>query len=172
MTAPGYQAIVDRDIPALDLPGGAGTLRVIAGEHAGQRGPARTFTPIEVWDLRLNRDSELRLALPAGHAAAVVVLSGTVLVNGEHVARAAQVALLDRDGAELELQANGDAKVLLLAGEPIDEPIVGHGPFVMNSQAEIEQALRDFNHSHRALRPTRRVRASSLACFLHHRSPT
>ena len=144
MTAPGYQAITDRDIPAVALADGAGTLRVIAGSYLGQRGPARTFTPIEVWDLRLNRDAEVRLPLPKGHTAAIVVLQGALLVNGATIAREAQAVVLDRAGADATLQANGDAKVLLLAGKPIDEPIVGQGPFVMNSEAEIEQAVRDF----------------------------
>ena len=145
MVVPGYQAIVDSDIPAVPLPGDAGTLRVIAGAYDGHRGPARTFTPIEVWDLRLRRDHEVRLALPDGHTTAVVVLQGTVRVNGRQIARDAQVVLLDRAGSELTLEANDDAKVLLLAGEPIDEPIVGHGPFVMNSRAQIAQAIDDFN---------------------------
>jgi redox-sensitive bicupin YhaK (pirin superfamily) len=145
MVEPGYQAILAGDIPAVAMPGGAGTLRLIAGEYDGRRGPARTFTPVEVWDLQLRRDREVRLTLPEGHNAAVVVLHGAVLVNREQIARDAQMVLLETNGTEVVLEANDEARLLLLAGEPIDEPIVGYGPFVMNSEAEIQQAVRDFN---------------------------
>ncbi|MFC5523228.1 pirin family protein [Polaromonas jejuensis] len=145
MTAPRYQGIVDAQIPAVALPGEAGSVRVIAGEFDGHRGPAQTFTPINVWDLRLGRDKEARLTLPAGHTAAIVVLHGTVLVNGSDVVREAQMALLARDGDALSLEANSDATLLVLSGEPIDEPIVGHGPFVMNTKDEIVQAMDDFS---------------------------
>lgn len=145
MTAPGYQAIVDNDIPAVALPDGAGTVRVIAGEYDGHAGPARTFTPMNVWDMRLNQGSSTKLSLPAGWHSALVVLHGTVLVNGETVAREAQMVLLDTDGNSVDIEANNDAVVLVLSGEPIDEAIVGHGPFVMNSQEEIAQAIVDFN---------------------------
>jgi len=145
MTPPRYQTLPDADIPAVKLPEGAGTVRVIAGEFAGKRGPARTFTPIEVWDVRLAAGRRAEFALPAGHTLALVVLRGTVLVNDAQVAREAQLVLLERDGSEVALEANGDATVLLLAGEPIDEPIVGYGPFVMNSEAEIVQAIEDLN---------------------------
>ncbi|MGA0611988.1 pirin family protein [Caldimonas sp. KR1-144] len=144
MSAPGYQAIASADIPVVQLPGAAGSLRVIAGDHHGRRGPARTFTPLNVWDLKLRRDGELQLMLPDGHTAAVVVLRGTVLVNASQVARDAQMVLLDRSGDAIGLEANDDASVLLLSGEPIDEPIVGQGPFVMNNAAEIHQAMADF----------------------------
>jgi redox-sensitive bicupin YhaK (pirin superfamily) len=144
MSAPHYQGIVDAQIPAVALPGQAGTVRVIAGDYGGQCGPARTFTPINVWDVRLGQGKEAALALPAGHTAAVVVLRGTVLVNGE-VVREAQMALLEREGDALTLEANSDATLLVLGGEPINEPIVGHGPFVMNTQGEIAKAIADFN---------------------------
>ncbi len=145
MAEPGYQAIVDSDIPALALPGGAGTVRVIAGDHGGQRGPARTFTPMNVWDLRLAQGHSSELALPEGWTTVLVVLHGSVRVNGGTAAGEAPMVVLDRAGEGLSIQADSDATVLLLSGEPIDEPIVGHGPFVMNTRQEIVQAIEDFN---------------------------
>ena len=145
MAAPGYQGILDAQIPGLALPGEAGTLRLIAGEYAGQRGPARTFTPMNVWDLRLAAGQRVSLPQPAGWTTLLVVLDGTVQVNGEAIVRAAQMATLATAGSGVEIETSGAAKLLLLAGEPIDEPVVGHGPFVMNSQQEIIQAIADFN---------------------------
>lgn len=144
MADAGYQTIVDGDIPVLPLADDAGQLRLIAGEFASVQGPARTFTPIDVWDLRLNAGKPVTLDLHEGRNTALVILNGTVLVNGEEVARQGQLALFERDGRQLTLEANDDAKVLLLSGEPIDEPIVGHGPFVMNTEQEIHQAFADF----------------------------
>ena len=144
MAAPGYQTLIDGDFPLISLPDDAGNLRLIAGEFAGQQGPARTFTPIDVWDIRLNAGKPLTLDLPAGRNTALVVLHGTVQVNGQELAREGQLVLFERDGQQLSLEANNDAVVLLLSGEPIDEPIVGHGPFVMNSEQEIHQAFIDF----------------------------
>jgi quercetin 2,3-dioxygenase len=141
---PGYQTLLDRDIPAVALPNDAGTLRVIAGEFDGKHGPAKTFTPINVWDVRLNRGGATSLTPPEGHTVAVVVLKGTVQVNGDAIAREAQFALLDRKGGEITLEANGDASLLILGGEQIDEPVVMHGPFVMNTNDEIQQAMADF----------------------------
>lgn len=145
MTVPGYQAILNRDIPAVALPDGAGTVRVIAGDYKGHIGPARTFTPMQVWDLRLNQGGVCELSVPDGWNSALIVLRGTVLVNDSTVAREAQLVLLDRTGSTVSIEANNEAVVLLLSGEPIDEPIVGQGPFVMNTQEEIVQAISDFN---------------------------
>ncbi len=145
MSAPHYQDILDRDIPAVALADAAGTLRVIAGEYQGHRGPARTFTPVEVWDVQLKKDGMVKLELPEGHTAAVIVLRGTVEVNGTAVAREAQMVLLEQDGREFTIESNSDARVLILGGEPIDEPIAGYGPFVMNTRTEIQQAVTDFN---------------------------
>ena len=145
MADAGYQTIVDGDIPVLPLANNAGQLRLIAGEFAGTRGPARTFTPIDVWDLRLNAGKPVTLDLHEGRNTALVILRGTVMVNGGEVARQGQLALFERDGSQLTLEASDDAKVLLLSGEPIDEPIVGHGPFVMNTEEEIHQAFADFH---------------------------
>ncbi|MGU7772473.1 pirin family protein [Burkholderia sp. MR1-5-21] len=145
MSAPGYQTLLNADIPVVELPDGAGRARIIAGEFDGRRGPARTHTPIDVWDVRLEAGGRARFPVAEGRTLAVVVLRGTVLVNGDAVAREAQLVQLSRDGRDVEIEANGDAMLLILSGEPIDEPIVGYGPFVMNSQAEIRTAIDDFN---------------------------
>ncbi len=145
MADAGYQTLLDKDIPAVPLADDAGRVRVIAGEFHGHRGPARTFTPMDVWDVRLKQGHATQFNLPQGRTLALVVLRGTVMVNGSEIAREAQMVLLDRAGTEVAIEANTDATLLLLSGEPIDEPIVGYGPFVMNSQAEIAQAIADFN---------------------------
>ena len=145
LAAPRYQTLQDARIPSVPLPSGAGQVRVIAGAFDGQSGPAQTFTPVDVWDVRLRQGRVARLDTPAGHTLALVVLHGTVLVNGQEVVREAQMVQFARAGSGVEIEANSDATLLLLGGEPIDEPIVGHGPFVMNTQAEIVEAINDFN---------------------------
>jgi redox-sensitive bicupin YhaK (pirin superfamily) len=145
MATPGYQSILSANIPTVDLPEGAGKVRVIAGDYDGAKGPARTFTPMNVWDARLARDASIELDLPDGHNAAVVVLTGHVTVGGTQAAGEAEVVLLGKDGAGTTIDADGDSMLLILTGEPIDEPIVGYGPFVMNSETEIRQAIDDFN---------------------------
>ncbi len=145
LAAPRYQTLQDAQIPSVALPEGAGQVRVIAGEFDGQRGPAQTFTPVDVWDVRLQQGRAAHFDTPAGHTLALVLLHGTVLVNGQEVVREGQLLQFERDGSGVEIEANSDATLLLLGGQPIDEPIVGHGPFVMNTQAEIAEAITDFN---------------------------
>ena len=144
LAAPKYQTLLDQDIPVVALPDRAGKVRVIAGEYAGQRGPAQTHTPIDVWDVRLNHGHRAEFDLPPSRTLALVVLRGNVVINGEAV-HEAQFVLLDRAGRRVSMDASTDAVILLLSGEPLDEPIVGYGPFVMNSQQEIAQAMADFN---------------------------
>ncbi|WP_286914365.1 MULTISPECIES: pirin family protein [unclassified Pseudomonas] len=143
--AAGYQTLLDADIPVISLQDDAGSLRVIAGSYAGQPGPARTFTAMDVWDMRLRAGAQLQLPVAAGRNAALVVLNGKLRVNGERDAGPASLVLLDRAGEGVALQVLEDTSVLLLSGEPIDEPIVGYGPFVMNSQAEIAESFDDFH---------------------------
>lgn len=145
MSEPGYQGITDAQIPAVVLPDQAGTLRVIAGHYQGITGPAHTYSPMNVWDVRLKAGKSVQLPQAEDWTTQVIVLAGTVEVNGT-VLREKQMATLSTEGTDVILQAQSNAKVLLLAGEPIDEPVVGYGPFVMNSQAEIAQARTDFNN--------------------------
>jgi len=141
---PGYQSLLNADIPTVELANGAGKLRVIAGRFGDAKGPARTFTPINIWDVRLARGKPATLDVPEGHTLSVLVLAGTVEVNGQEIAREAQMVVLGREGGPVTIEAAGDAKLLVLTGEPIDEPVVAHGPFVMNTIGEIKQAMLDF----------------------------
>ncbi|MDZ3991501.1 pirin family protein [Pseudomonas sp. Teo4] len=143
--AAGYQTLLAADIPVVQLEGEGGSVRVIAGEYLGHQGPARTFTPMDVWDLRLKAGTSLQLPVAQGRSAALVVLRGKLLVNGEREAGPASLVLFERDGEHVVIEAQEGSSVLLLSGEPIDEPIVGYGPFVMNSQAEIAESFDDFH---------------------------
>jgi hypothetical protein len=144
MAQPRYQTILDADIPRVALSAGAGTLRVIAGEFEGRRGPAETFTPIEVWDLRVADGNTVTLRVPEGHTAALVPMQGRALVNDASAAGPSQLVRLAREGGEFTVTAEGELSALVLAGEPIAEPVVGYGPFVMNSEREIAAAFADF----------------------------
>lgn len=146
MTAPRYQAILDAQIPLLTQPGDV-RIRVIAGDFEGQRGPASTFTPMNVWDVRVPAGQTVNLAQPEGWTALVLVQSGEV-VAGDHTAGPASLLQFSREGGDLVLTAQTDSRLLLMAGEPIAEPVVGYGPFVMNTQEEIRQAMHDFNSGH------------------------
>lgn len=143
MSSPRYQEILDRQIPNVALDGG-GTIRVIAGEYDGVQGPARTFTPIMVLDLRLRASGHAEVSLPDGHAGLVVVLHGKAILNDSDAAGEAELAIFEREGEGVLIEAKEDAVVLILSGEPINEPVVSYGPFVMNTQEQIRQAISDY----------------------------
>jgi len=143
MSPPRYQNILNSQIPTTNLPDGQGSIRVIAGEFGGLAGPARTFTPIHVWDLRLASEQPLNLPVPEGYTTLLAVLKGSVRINNSETINAAEVGLFDRAGDHICIDS-AHATVLLLCGEPIDEPIVGSGPFVMNNTEEIRQAIADY----------------------------
>jgi len=140
----GYQTLLKAQIPDVALPQDAGAVRVIAGEYGGRKGPAKTFTPINLWDVNLLAGKSTELPLPDGHTTTFLVLSGEVTVNGERDAVEGDLAIFARTGDGITVKAKTDAKLLVMDGEPIAEPVVGHGPFVMNSRAEIQQAFEDY----------------------------
>ena len=145
----GYQTLLKAQIPAVVLTQEAGTVRVIAGEFNGHQGPAKTFTPINLWDVNLRAGKSVELPLPDGHNSTFLVLNGEVAVNGEEGPsrtglHEGDLAIFARTGDGITLKAKTDAQLLVMDGEPIAEPVVGHGPFVMNSRAEIQQACEDY----------------------------
>jgi hypothetical protein len=143
MSPPRYQSILDSQIPRAMLSDGSGVVRAIVGEFRGVRGPAATFTPINVWDIQWSAKGEADLSFPQGHTVVLIVQAGAVHVSG-HPLKAGELALFDRSGDTCLLQAESAARVLVLSGQPLNEPVVGHGPFVMNTREQIHQAIHDF----------------------------
>jgi len=150
MTPPSYQPILGSDVPEValsadDLDMAQGKVRVIAGSFRGTRGPARTFTPIDMWDVRLSTvGHEVEFELPAGHNTLIFVRKGSVRVGEDGVVSPQGMVQLELAGTQVRLSALvPDTQLLLLSGEPIDEPIAARGPFVMNTQAELAQAAQD-----------------------------
>ena len=144
MTSPGYQAIEAQHIPTMHLENDQGTARLIAGKHAGLSGPAKTHTAMQVWDMKIKKGAVISLPAPNHWNAALVILQGQVKTD-KGVAGDASLVIFSRAGTGVEVTASQDTHALFLSGEPIPEPIVGYGPFVMNTKAEIAQAIDDFN---------------------------
>jgi redox-sensitive bicupin YhaK (pirin superfamily) len=144
MTKPGYQAILDQQIPVIELMQGAGVARVIAGDFDGHKGPAHTFTPIHVIDLKL-KQGKVTIPVPEGWNTSLIVLKGAIEAGDGIVAQDAQMLMFSHQGQDIQVNVLENSIALLLSGEPIDEPIVGYGPFVMNTKEEIALAMQDFN---------------------------
>jgi len=143
MSAPNYQTILDADIPAVDLKGG-GTVRVISGSYQGQKGPARTHTPVDLYDLQLQGDGEVEVNVPDGHHMAILVVGGKASVNGSAEAKEGELIVCPRQGSRVKINAKIGSRLLIMGGEPISEPIARYGPFVMNTKAELVQAVNDY----------------------------
>ena len=139
-----YQTLLKADIPSVALPENAGSVRVIAGEFEGHAGPAKTFSPIQLWDVTLGAGKTVALPVPEGHTAAFLLLAGEVIVNEEGKAREGDLVIFEREGHHFTVHAQAEAQFLVMTGEPLNEPVVGHGPFVMNTMQEIEQAFEEF----------------------------
>jgi len=145
MAAPAYQAITAAQIPTAVLPDQAGTVRIVAGSYGAIQGPARSFSPMNVWDMRLAAGKTVNFSLSDGDTAALFVMRGSIRI-GEHGVHSAELAVMERTGSQLAFETTEDAVLLLLSGTPLNEPIFGHGPFVMNTREEIMQAMRDFDN--------------------------
>ena len=144
LSSPRYQGILNAQIPTVTLDGGAGTVRVIAGTFSEVRGPAKTFTPVELWDVQLSGAGEATFPLAAGHTSLLLVQQGAVTINGKDNVAAGDLVVLDRAGTGITLRAEAPARALILAGEPLGEPVEGQGPFVMNTREQIFQAISDY----------------------------
>lgn len=145
MATPGYQGIVDADIPRVALPNDGGYVRVIAGDYDGVKGAAHTFTKLSMLDIVIKAGARAEFAFPAHENAGLMVLNGHVSINGHTTAQTHDFVLFDNAGERIVVDASEDTHLLMLNGEPINEPVVQYGPFVMNSEQDIRQAIVDFN---------------------------
>ncbi len=144
MSKPRYQAITKADIPVVELASGV-HVRVIAGELNGTIGPAKTFSPVNLFDVIVKAGERVEIALPEGHHAAVVLRKGDVSINGTGLLTGeARIATLSAAGGSVTIEAKEDSTLLVLSGEPIDEPVASYGPFVMNTREELVQAMEDY----------------------------
>lgn len=141
---PRYQTLLSKDIPVLPLAGGAGSLRVIAGSYAGQEGPALTHSPVNLWDIRMQSGQTVTLPVPEGHTTAFLLLAGEALVNEEAEAKEGDLVIFKRAGEGVQIHARQEIHLLLMDGEPLHEPVVGYGPFVMTSSTQIQQAFEQY----------------------------
>lgn len=139
-----YQPILAQQIGVAKLAYDAGVVRVIAGEFQGVRGPAKTFTPINLYDVRLAAGGKVEFTFPSHQTAAILVMKGAATINAETNVEVHDFVLFRNSGERVAIEASAETQLLVLNGDPIGEPIVQYGPFVMNSPQEIQQAFRDF----------------------------
>jgi redox-sensitive bicupin YhaK (pirin superfamily) len=144
LVPPKYQELRAASIPSVPIPNGGGSIRVIAGSYGGVTGPASTFSPMTLLDLHLQQGAGFVLTLPATYNVGLYVVRGAILVNGDRPAKTQQLVVLGWDSTDVQLTATEDSLVLVLAGAPIEEPLATYGPFVMNTNEELMQAIADF----------------------------
>lgn len=143
MSDPKYQALENKSIPKVQLADGLGYVEVVAGEYQGTKGAASTFTPVNLFNAKLKTDGKAEFEFPESYNTGLLILEGSVKVNGQEVATD-HFVLFENKGEKIKVEALEDALILVLSAEPINEPIAAYGPFVMNTEAEIKQAFRDF----------------------------
>jgi redox-sensitive bicupin YhaK (pirin superfamily) len=145
MSPPKYQAIKSGDINRVELPNNAGTIEVIAGEYEGTKGPASTFSPVNMMNAKLKTGGKANFTFPAHYNTVALAIEGSLIINGKEKVETNHLALMDNDGESFEIETTEDSIVLILSGEPLNEPIAAQGPFVMNTQMEIMEAINDYN---------------------------
>ncbi len=145
MDAPRYQALTEASIPSVALPNDGGTVRVIAGEYANVSGPARTFSPVALFDVRLRPGASLDLRFAAGWNTSILLMEGDAILQGHTTAKQHDLVVFERDEGAIRIEAEGALHLLVMAGQPIEEPIARYGPFVMNSHHELQEAFVDFS---------------------------
>jgi redox-sensitive bicupin YhaK (pirin superfamily) len=143
LTDPNYQAITAGQMGKVVLDDNGGLVNVIAGSFNRHKGPATTFTPVNMFDIHLNKGKKLTTEIPADHNTILLVVNGSVTVNGEKAALH-DLVLFKNAGEEITVSADADSVLLLLSGEPINEPIAQYGPFVMNNHRELQEAFEEF----------------------------
>lgn len=142
-TTPHYQAITNNQMGKVELPGNQGLINVIAGDYNGVRGPAQTYSPVNVFDIKLKKGATTHTSLPAGYNTAILLINGSATINGQNAPEHSFV-LFANEGEDIDITADKDAVLLVLSGEPLNEPIASYGPFVMNTQSEIIESIREF----------------------------
>jgi redox-sensitive bicupin YhaK (pirin superfamily) len=145
MSTPKYQGIKKSELQQFVLPDNAGVIEIIAGTYEDKKGSASTFSPIEMYNARLNNGAKATFNFPANYNTGMVVIEGTIKVNGNEIANTDQFIHFKNEGEEIAIEALADSVILILSGEPINEPITAYGPFLMNTGEEIQQALADYN---------------------------
>lgn len=145
MSAPKYQGVKQNDIQKINLPNNSGVIEVIAGNYQGSRGSVSTFTPIEMYNARLNKGGKAEFSFPETYNTGFVIIEGSIKVNDTAIAKTDQFIHFKNQGENIEVEALADTVILILSGEPINEPIVAYGPFLMNTNQEVQQALADYN---------------------------
>jgi len=145
MAPPKYQAIKNEGIPKVGIPGNGGFVEVIAGRYNGQNGAASTFSPVNLFNAKIRAGGKAVFDFPPDYSTALLVVEGTIRINGGNAIAEDHFVLMGREGADFSVEAETDAIALLMSGQPINEPIVSHGPFVMNTEAQIQEAISDFH---------------------------
>lgn len=145
MSPPKYQAISNAEMKKVVLPNGDGEIEIIAGDYNGNKGPASTFSPVNMFNVRLKKGTKTKLSFPSTYTTALLMVEGDAKINGETEAPQDHFVMFGNDGESFTMEASTDTIILVLSGEPLNEPIAAHGPFVMNTKEELIEAFQDFN---------------------------
>lgn len=145
MTTPKYQGVKQNDLQKFALPNDTGTIEIIAGNYEGKNGSVSTFTPIEMYNAQLNNGAKAVFNFPENYNTGFVIIEGSIKINGKDIAIANQFIYFKNEGEKIEVEALENSVILILSGEPIDEPLVSYGPFLMNTSEEIQEAITDYN---------------------------